>query len=125
MFHPAIVPSSVANRNTAAEPVGSVNAPVLRKPLYTCPVGLERTPGLPEGIVTGGNRSTRMPELAITSMLVRPLPASEIQNSPPVPREPYEMPQGLIRFGSVLSAGTDPSEIKLVCLKEVVIKVGG
>ena len=61
------------------------------------------------------------PELLTVSMLVRPVPPSEIQNSPPVPIEPYEMPHGLIRLGSVFSAGTEPSEIRLVCVKLVAV----
>ncbi len=63
------------------------------------------------------------PELLTVSILVRPVPPSEIQNSPPVPTEPYEMPHGLIRLGSVFSAGTEPSEIRLVCVKVVVVAV--
>jgi hypothetical protein len=56
--------------------------------------------------------SVTVPVLAlIASMLVTPALCSEIQNGPV---GPYDTLHGLIRIGSVSSAGTNPSEIRLI-----------
>jgi hypothetical protein len=66
--------------------------------------------------VTAGLTLSVTPPTVTLSMLVRPVPLSEIQNGLV---GLYATPHGLIRLGSVRSAGTDPSEIRLVCVKVV------
>jgi hypothetical protein len=81
MFHPDIVPSSVANRNVAGLPSINVNALLDANELNTCPVGAAGPPsGVAGAMVTGGMTfSVTLPATRL-SILLRPLPLSEIQN---------------------------------------------
>lgn len=80
-FQPEMVPSSVANRKVAGDPFCKEKAPDEAKELNTWPVGAEGpSPGLAGAMVTGGITLSVTPATVRPSMLVRPVPLSEIQN---------------------------------------------
>src|ERR1700758_4318819 len=117
-----MVPSSVANRNVAGLPSGpgKGKAPELAKELKTMPVGAAvETLGSGGAMATGGIRfSVTLLPLTL-SMLAKPEPFSLIQNGLV---GLYATPHGLIRFGSVATAGPasgEPSEIRFVCANVV------
>src|SRR5712672_1060399 len=117
-FQPAMVPSSVANRNRA-EP----DTPFLdtAKPpgvgLNTVPSGAPAAPGPADGgagidttscCVPGPGWGLPCPSYRV----VTPVWLSETQIGSP---GPVEVPQGLRRFGSVCTARPGMSETRLVC----------
>src|SRR5271156_2695486 len=77
LFHPAIVPSSVAKMKNADEPPGIANWPVV---LATMPVGLP-VPLLAAGTVTKGSDLKILPLPSISSDT--PVPSSLIQKGSP------------------------------------------
>src|SRR5947209_16200508 len=102
---PAMVPSSVANRKTAAAgplPLAETLNPPLAPPkvLNTVPVGV---PSFPRGSAGGGPGIFTTRDCGVPAVLYsvdRPVPLSEIQKGLP---ELSEMPHGLTRLGSRLA----------------------
>src|ERR1700761_8003520 len=86
--------------------------------LNTCPVGvppLLSPPAAGMVIAACPAAASGVPEPLYS--VARPLPLSETQNGEV---GDMEMPQGLIRLGSITAAGTAPSDTRLVCVTVVV-----
>src|SRR5271170_5467138 len=90
LFHPAIVPSSVAKIKSAEVPPGIGNSPVA---LPTIPVGLPVPPVAP-GTVTNGSDLKILPLPSISSET--PVPSSLIQKGVPPSAEMNASPHALI-----------------------------
>src|SRR5262249_41854992 len=118
-FQPTMVPSSVANRNTAA---AEVAVPVFVKPLIlnppvgppsvlnTVPVGV---PSVPRGAGGLGMLTTSACGTpAVLESVDTPALLSEIQKGLPLL---VEMPHGLTRWGSICCATPGRSDTKFVC----------
>ena len=104
MAQPEIVPSSVANRKRlgAVTPLAEMANP--GPPLKTVPVGLAPDPSA-EGTVTVSGTTCAPP----SKRLETPVPLSANQNGPVGLKE---MPQGLTRLGTVMSANPGRSEAR-------------
>src|ERR1043165_7887468 len=100
---PMIVPSSVAKRKRSFKKVPE-------PPLNTVPVGVD---WVPTGDPGAGGMVTTSPCFVPSPAynVARPAALSAIQNGVVGPNE---MPQGLRRSGSIMLAGTAPSDTRLV-----------
>src|SRR5215468_10171228 len=104
-FHPVIAPPLDAKRNTE----GPVCVPSVTEKSVEVPFdmidwnGLNTVPvGLPPGIATSKRWLMGLPARSPRYRGLRPVPLSESQNAPPLGLS--EIPQGLIRFASRISA---------------------
>src|SRR5262245_25658631 len=103
--HPVIAPALDAKRNTA----GPVFVPSVTEKSVELPLdmidwnGLNTVPvGFPPGIVTSKRWLMGLPLRSPKYRGLRPVPLSDSQNAPPLGLS--EIPHGLTRFASVISA---------------------
>src|SRR5262245_54948910 len=104
-FHPVIAPVLDAKRNTA----GPLCVPSVTEKSFEVPLdmtdwnGLNTVPvGLPPGMLTSKRWLIGLPARSPRYGGLRPVRLSDSQNAPPLGLS--EMPHGLIRFGSRISA---------------------